>query len=604
MGSNDAIRPSGPKNCPYQQPADWFAARCLRISWLPVAFLVVTVFMMRLPAALIPRELNVDESLFLSQAMKFLVDPRPWIGADVTSSGPLNSYFLDIFLLLGFSPTFVLVHILANILISLQILLAYATVRTFARPGVSLFAAALVSLFYGLSTHPDYLHYAGELLPTTLLMLGFYLSLLWLKGRQLPRSGQGFLFTCGFVLGIPPWCKLQAAPVSAALCLLTIAAAWSGPRDAHFHKKPQLDAVVFVSGAALPTIAMVAALIWCGALRDFWYSYIINNAAFAGALSPGHMTENLVLAILRTPLHQLFLVGIVALVYAARRDAPPARSTVDNWAVVGSLVYFSSAAFAVCRVKHFFPHHVIFLVAPAAYAVSWLISEGCSPAKGSRDLSQKLIGAVIVVITCATVTLYAAYGLRYFEMLDIVRQLPEFQHLASVKTVNSWLNTHGLEHRFKSGQSVGSRLIGPSPWTIQGSNEMIAQQVRTIQERHMVKSLAIWGWQPGVYVLTSIPPATRYSDVDFVISPGPVQALFRSNFVSDMRKHPPDLFIDAVVPDAFPPWARWTDVDGYESDVELREFIRRYYLLTCTLSLEDGSKPVKFFVRSETTMNN
>ena len=55
---------------------------------------------------------------------------------------------------------------------------------------------------------------------------------------------------------------------------------------------------------------------------------------------------------------------------------------------------------------------------------------------------------------------------------------------------------------------------------------------------HAVRSLAIWGWQPGVYVITGIPPATRYSDDHFLISPGPVQA-YRGRFLDDDAQNPP-----------------------------------------------------------------
>ena len=40
--------------------------------------------------------------------------------------------------------------------------------------------AFLMVLFYGLATHTDYLHYSTELLPTLLLMVGFYIFLVWL----------------------------------------------------------------------------------------------------------------------------------------------------------------------------------------------------------------------------------------------------------------------------------------------------------------------------------------------------------------------------------------------------------------------------------------
>src|ERR1022692_2887706 len=94
-----------------------------------VGLLLVCVFLLRLPSALVPRELNVDESQALSQAMKFLVDPRPWKAVDGGTWGPLNSYLISIPLLLGFKPGFILLHMMASLLVCLQVLTAYLTLR-------------------------------------------------------------------------------------------------------------------------------------------------------------------------------------------------------------------------------------------------------------------------------------------------------------------------------------------------------------------------------------------------------------------------------------------------------------------------------------------
>src|SRR6266849_6242247 len=42
------------------------------------AILLGCLVWMRLPSIVFPHELNVDESQWLSQGMKFLQDPRPW----------------------------------------------------------------------------------------------------------------------------------------------------------------------------------------------------------------------------------------------------------------------------------------------------------------------------------------------------------------------------------------------------------------------------------------------------------------------------------------------------------------------------------------------
>ena len=130
------------------------------------------------------------------------------------------------------------------------------------------------------------------------------------------------------------------------------------------------------------------------------------------------------------------------------------------------------------------------------------------------------------------------------------------------------------------------------------SNERIATVVRDIQETHPVRSLAIWGWAPGVYVLTGIVPATRDSVTYYQISQGPMQKYYRARFLGDLREKPPDLFIDAVAPDAFM-WRGWTENDGYESDPQLRKFIEDNYILVDELTLVKGAKPIRFFARRE-----
>jgi hypothetical protein len=88
---------------------------------------VVCVFLLRLPTALVPREFNPDESQMLSQGMKFLVDPVPWRAVDGTTGGPLNSYLISALLLMGFRPGYVLVHLLADVLVGLQVFVAHRT---------------------------------------------------------------------------------------------------------------------------------------------------------------------------------------------------------------------------------------------------------------------------------------------------------------------------------------------------------------------------------------------------------------------------------------------------------------------------------------------
>ena len=145
-------------------------------------------------------------------------------------------------------------------------------------------------------------------------------------------------------------------------------------------------------------------------------------------------------------------------------------------------------------------------------------------------------------------------------------------------------------------KQILARFLAPRRWAVGDSNERIADVVGDIQKTRPVRSLTIWGWAPGVYVLTGIPPATRDVIGHFVITQGSMQSYFRARFLADVREKNPDLFIDAVAPDAFMWWG-WTENDGYESDPQLRMFIDQNYILVDELTLVKGAKPIRFFAR-------
>ena len=137
-------------------------------------------------------------------------------------------------------------------------------------------------------------------------------------------------------------------------------------------------------------------------------------------------------------------------------------------------------------------------------------------------------------------------------------------------------------------------VIGPRDWVFPDWNERIASAVETLRQTYSIHSLMIWGLAPGVYVLTDIPPATRYSVAE-PAKHGPLQIYFATRLMGDLRTSNPDLFIDTVCRGM----RRFdlTESDGYESVPELHEFIDNNYTLVETLPVIKGSKPVRLFLR-------
>jgi hypothetical protein len=142
--------------------------------------------------------------------------------------------------------------------------------------------------------------------------------------------------------------------------------------------------------------------------------------------------------------------------------------------------------------------------------------------------------------------------------------------------------------------------IGPAPWVLSDSNERIAGRLRNIERTYPFRSMAIWGWAPGVYVSAGLPPATRDSITQHAITQGPVQQYYRDRFLEDLHANPPDLFIDAVVPSEFANWTSWSADSGYQSFPELHRYIDANYDLVDQVTLAKDAKPVRFFVRRGT----
>lgn len=578
-----------------------------------VPALLACVFLLRLPSALLPYEMQVDESEMLSEAMKFMVSPIPWKAVDGGTSGPLNAYLITVFLVAGFKPTYVLIHILASLLVCAQVLLAYLTLRRLSSERTAILGAAVLVFLYGFYTNQLFLHYGTELLAVVLTMAGFYAFAVLMDETREHSAGNRCwtLFFGALTLGAAPWAKLQAAPITLAGGLLLLATILRRRRTPVSGAHRIAELLAFVGGALFTTLAMLAAVTASGAIKDFWYSDILNNAAFAGKLHVSHLVGNLILVIIGTPVHLLLAVAIVAvslLDYASPSGELKALVKRRRWAISGLALYSAAAMFATCRVNYFAAKHAMFFIPPMACIVALLASAAITAFARHRRLTvesidwSRSVPVLSIVLLLLTVALFGAYIVRYGRMLQAIHEI-------NLRPAD-WAATSGLSvpgpKNASDNASMMSNLteaIGPRNWTLPStnfSNERTAAVVREIQKQRPIRSLSVWGWAPGLYVLTGMPPATRETNTFFSIAgSSPYQEYYRSRYLIDLRTNPPDLFIDTVVGGAFLwPWPpRWTEEDGFESDPELKRFIGQNYVLIHELALKPGAKPVRFFAR-------
>jgi hypothetical protein len=568
----------------------------LRLSspWVGIAFVLLCLFLLRLPTALIPHELNVDESQILSDAMRFLVHPLPWKAVDEGSSGPLTYSFVSLFLLLGFKPTYVLVHMLASVVVTLQVLVGYLTLRRLGSGKPAILAAALMAFVYGVYTNPLYLHFTTELLPNLLLMFGFYVFVALLDDVPQRHNGQHLLllFLGGLALGMAPWGKLQAGPISAALCFLVAATIVLGPRARLFSRSQRpAQFLVFGLGSCLPSCVILSYLAASGALADFWHSYIGGNLAYAGEATSSSLISNLLTLVIATPVHLLLAVAILGLVLLSSFGTDNEFQFLvkrHKWFYVGVLVYLGAGLYSACRVTHLWPKHAMFFMPALTYIAALLAFAGLTAFLQYRRLRRRwsiTLLAAPVLLACAAAALFIAYGVKYVKMVHVIDR-------------SSYLKPHTPARP----PDVITRLRmfnAPLEWSIANSNDRMFAVIREIEQTHSIRSMTVWGWAPGLYVMAGMPPVTRYA----VFASGSGRAGNVTDealefYKQDLSASAPDLFIDAVARGAVM-WP-WTEDDGYDSDPGLRKFIDDNYELVYQLRLEAEARPVRFFVRRKT----
>lgn len=568
-----------------------------------IAALALIVFLLRLPAALMPLEFNVDESQLLAEAMKLVIAPWPWKSVD--SCGVLSSGFLSIFLWLGFKPGYVLAHVLATLLVCVQVFLAYLTLRRMASERAAVLGGLLVVLVYGLPVRTDYLEYSTELLPAVLTMLAFYAFVRWLDdGTARHRSTMlAWCFVGGLALGAAPWGKLQALPITGALGLLYTAAILRARPQLDLRSR-LIDLLCFLAGSVAATVAILAVVATSGAFRDFWYSYLRAPLAFVGGMDSSTTVKNVFRLALTTPVLQLLLasaLGVALLDFASSAEGRRPFSLPKRWDRWGLAVYFGAALFTACRSNNFWYHHAIFFVPPMTYVAALTLDRGLSALKLQlRDSGPRILLTAVapMFLLLALLAVYGAYAVRYVQKVGVMHRMAESESRNQWSTTESGSDQSRPEHPGTlQVHGLVSMCIGPLREDLPDDGvARIAHAIEQLRRQHPVQSLSVWGWQPGIYVRTGLPPGTRDTITERAIDRGPLRQYFQERFVRDLRENPPDLFVDTISDGLFI-WRTWSEEDGYESNPQLRKFIDDNYFLSEELVLKQGTKPVRFFSR-------
>jgi len=462
--------------------------------------------------------LNEDEATLVAQALTALHFPAPWTGFDGTTTGPLDTYALDLAAFAGMPLTYFTARIVALLCDFGAVAGMYAALSTLVSARVARLATIGPIAFFGLAQEEHYLHYSNETLSLCLISCGIA-CVAWIARSSRPTTAA---FAAGVFVGAMPFAKAQSFPVGVAVGLLALGVAIvRGPSRAIGVRR----AVLTLVGIFCVPTWLLAWAYAAGGIESFWYSYILNELAYksVGERQPWSF-------LLATP------------------EVAPYVDFGIGVAFVGAIVLFVRRARELTRIDYTYIASLIILAAA--------IDAVYEPHRGSLNYLQFAIVPVALAAGASLGVLFEAIGegrIRFVAPAFVVGAIA-FAPVASLVQPYAWLGSVGDLY-----YSSGDPLDG-----------MLARYV------HPGERMAVWGWRPQYNVAMQTLTGTRDSitqDQEWTDN-NPYYAYYRHRYMLDIESIRPPVFLDAGQ-ESFD----WTNhvTGGHEDFPELRSFIATHY---------------------------
>lgn len=503
-------------------PAAWWQRRWLFALLLAAALLVFQRDAIRANFQI----WNPDESQLIAGALVLPERPVFWREVDGTTHGPLAQYPLLLPAALGARLDYTSARLVSAGIVVLLLLTLHAALATWLAEGTARLVILPGWTWLIFNQDPEIAQYTTGLMPSLLVALAAWPALRLLASGA---TSPAWCALAGAAAGAVPFAKLQAVPLALWIFGFMLAALGrSGAPD-----RSRWIAACLV-GALVPAILLLGPTVAGGALTDFRIRYLEVN--LLGYVAGGSAWFNR--AVPRPDMlfgFGHFLWPVLAAVTGAaawlalRRERP-------SWTIVvftAGLVL--AAAFAIWAPRKPFAHYFLLLAGPLLL----------------------LLGAVTG---------------------------PLFRQLAGAaprwRAAGVLLLTLGL-----AGPSVLHHFQHPAYFrSIVPTRPPLDRELIAAVQRHTIPGggLAVWGWQPGLYVFTQTLSATPDLIVFWQIVPSPWRDFYRDSYLRDLAARPPPVFVDTTGPADFF-FFRHPDA-RHEEFPALREFIAQEYTLAETVA--------------------
>jgi len=480
-----------------------------------------TVIIGRWPSFFAGRLMNPDESQIIAGAATLWHRPEFWKWVDGTTIGPLSFYslWLGKFVGLGFGypgARFIAAAFLGGSFIAL-----YRFLRNYCPEQVARVSTVPFATFGCLVLFWDIVQYGNEATAIFLLCIGIVLAF---PARELAGRHYLRMAAAGMALGAVPFAKLHVGPMA---LFVGITALFAVVRSSGSPGKPGRIGALIAGALVVPAIG-AAYLSVFNLWHHFFLFYLQNNFSYA---KDGSAMFEMALGLFSFlgesyGVLQLVLGTMVfcsTCLWFFRGFSKEAR----RWAY-WSLAFVAVSLICLLLPGREFQHYQLLLI-PSLFLLCGAFLAGMS------SLEQPPSGRLAMIVLFLAATTVPLAAIRLY--------------------------TH---HSSWSFFQRGDDEIEP-----------VVAELRFLGKPG--EMMAIWGWQPELWVDTGLIQGTRDGNTFRQTNPDPQIEYYRTRFLFDLRRNVPPFFLDAVGPGRF--FFKDRNSVGHETWPDLAAFVAEHYVL-------------------------
>ena len=510
---------------PYDAASRW---RRWNHPGLYVTLLLVALVAFRWPAIGSPGEFNPDESQLLAGGITLI--NRGWLWKiDMGTCGPWSFLPLALPSVLGWPVDYASGRCVALLMSWGSIVFVWLALRRLLSDHLARVLVMPMCAMIVCAKYDEFVQYSSEHAPLLYFAAAFWLLITAFDQQGLVLS-RARLMGGGFLLGLLPFTKLQAAPLGVILGGSVLV--WIICQPGVPLRQRGRDTGWLAGGVLLATGLVLGGLAQQGLLVDFYRSYIQMNVIYTGARAYPWSEFGYWLWFMTGVawgfaiyLWPSWVMTALALPFWTQVTGPLRRQLV-----LGGLL-FLGGYFVVGAPGRTSQHYLQFIVMPSTIFLAVLYGGLLTHPRWPGWVRAFWYAPVLLLGVWLQIDHYYADHWR-----------PHFGELREARA---------------KAQGPVARFL--QPYIRPGD------------------TLSVWGWASAFHVQTQLPQATREAHTERQLAPSALREYYRLRYFADLQESRPAFFLDAVGPEGF--GFKLRENDGHETFPSLRDYIATHYRL-------------------------